>query len=67
MAPAAVFLRWALDQGCVVIPGATSKAHIVANLAVGDSKHALTAADRAQIEGAERPAAFMDWQNIDEY
>jgi len=34
--PAQVLLRWALDQGVAVIPGATSEEHILDNLSTGD-------------------------------
>jgi 2,5-diketo-D-gluconate reductase B len=47
--PAQVALRWLIDQESVVaIPKASSRAHLVANLAIFD--FALSAADRAAID-----------------
>eukprot|EP00747_Dinoflagellata_sp_TGD_P130618 gnl/TRDRNA2_/TRDRNA2_174848_c8_seq2.p1 gnl/TRDRNA2_/TRDRNA2_174848_c8~~gnl/TRDRNA2_/TRDRNA2_174848_c8_seq2.p1 ORF type:complete len:312 (-),score=31.96 gnl/TRDRNA2_/TRDRNA2_174848_c8_seq2:340-1275(-) len=42
---AEVLLRWGLQKGIAVIPGATSKAHIVENLNVVNSKFRLSAQD----------------------
>ena len=58
---AQVLLRWALDHGVAVIPGATSAAHIRENLNV-PSFH-LSDEDRQLIEGAKRPKTFKRWRN----
>ena len=60
---AQVLLRWALDQGVAVIPGATSAAHISENLQV--PLFDLTATDRRRLADA-RPAAFKRWRNLSE-
>jgi 2,5-diketo-D-gluconate reductase A len=60
---AQVLLRWALNQGVAVIPGATSAAHIQENLRVPSFQ--LTASDRKLLAGA-KPAAFKRWRNLSE-
>ena len=51
---AQVLLRWALQHGARVIPGATSKAHIAENMNL--SSFSLSAADMAELETSRRPA-----------
>lgn len=61
VSPAQVLLRWALDQGAAVIPGATSVEHICDNLDIKDFQ--LDAEDIELLEGSERPDAFRRWKN----
>ena len=50
---AQVLLRWALQQGVAVIPGATSPEHIRENLYLPDFD--LTESDLAVLSGSEAP------------
>ena len=58
---AQVLLRWALDQGVAVIPGATSAPHIRDNLQLKDFH--LSEADR-ELLAAEKPKQFKRWNNL---
>jgi diketogulonate reductase-like aldo/keto reductase len=55
---AQVLLRWALQQGVAVIPGASSDSHIRENLGV--PRFVLSAGDMSAIEGASPPVAWFD-------
>lgn len=54
-----LLLRWALDEGLAVVPGATSKAHIEENLATCTAVP-LGPAERAALVEAPKPANFWD-------
>ena len=56
---ARVLLRWAVDQGVVVIPGATSREHIDDNLRVMEWAPERGYADA--IEASARPRSFKGW------
>lgn len=58
---AKVLLRWALDQGVAVIPGATSEEHIKDNLNLMDFH--LTPRDKEELESSERDASFRRWHS----
>ena len=58
---AQVLLRWALDQGVAVIPGASSEQHIREDLDL--SGFALTDEDAKLLESGEVPASFARWHN----
>jgi len=58
---AQVLLRWAIDQGVAVIPGASSESHIKENLDV--MAVSLGPKDVAALEGAERPYSFRRWHS----
>jgi len=58
---AQVLLRWALDQGVAVIPGATSEAHIREDLNL--SGFSLNADDAKRLEAAVAPEDFTRWHN----
>ena len=62
---AQVLLRWALEVGVAVIPGATSAQHIRENLAAGGFH--LTTDLRQQLlrlRGSARPGSFRRWLNL---
>ena len=59
---AQVLLRWALERGVAVIPGATSRAHIRDNLLLKDFR--LSAEDMQLLEMGGRPARFRRWFNL---
>ena len=62
---AQVLLRWALEVGVAVIPGATSAQHIRENLATGGFH--LTTDLRQQLlrlRGSARPGSFRRWLNL---
>ena len=65
--PAQVALRWLLDQQVLVVPKATSRQHLLANLDVFDFE--LTPADRQQVDGLARgqrlikPAFAPKWED----
>ena len=61
--PAAVLLRWALEQGVAVIPGATSADHIRENLHLPHFE--WTAADRDRLANAARPESFKTWHLLE--
>lgn len=62
-----VGLRWLLDQGVIVVPKATSREHLAANLDVFD--FALTSTERAAIDALARnrrlvePPFAPDWED----
>jgi diketogulonate reductase-like aldo/keto reductase len=55
---AQVALRWGLQQGAAVIPGASSEAHIAENLAL--PPFALSTAELATIAAAPPPSGWFD-------
>lgn len=55
---AQVALRWLLDQDLLVVPKATSRDHLAANLAVFDFN--LTAPERSAIDGLARGERIVD-------
>lgn len=60
---ARVLLRWAVQQGVAVIPGATSAAHIEDNLQASAAP-TLSAEDVAEIERGAAPRAFKRWRGL---
>ena len=60
---AQVLLRWALNKGVAVIPGATSAEHIRDNLNVPPFE--LTRSDE-QLLARARPQTFRRWRNLSE-
>ncbi|OLP82204.1 NADPH-dependent conjugated polyketone reductase C2 [Symbiodinium microadriaticum] len=58
---AQVLLRWALDQGVAVIPGASSEEHIREDLDL--TGFALTSEDAKLLESVEAPTNFTRWHN----
>ena len=65
---AQVLLRWALQRGVVVIPGATSRAHIADNLALSRAAAPLglhlNEEDLRQIETSGKPGRFKTWKGL---
>lgn len=62
---AALLLRWALlHHGVAVIPGATSKEHILENLQARQLRFKLSAEDMALIAGDARPPEWKLWPNM---
>ena len=59
---AQVLLRWALQRGVAVIPGATSAGHIRENLHL--PPFVLSADDEREIAGDTRPASWRAWSNM---
>ena len=59
---AQVLLRWALQRGVAVIPGATSAEHIRQNLHL--PPFVLSDADQREIAGDTRPASWRAWSNM---
>ena len=59
---AALLLRWSLNRGCAVIPGATSASHIAENLHV--PMFTLSVAEETELLGAERPSSWRLWRNM---
>ena len=63
---AQLLLRWALDRGIAVIPGATSAGHIRDNLLAGS--FTLSADQRAQLRqlqsSVKQPRGFRRWLNL---
>ena len=60
---AALLLRWALNRGVAVIPGATSAEHIRENLALPEVK--LSTEEIARISSTStRPSSFKLWGNL---
>jgi len=63
VAPAAVLLRWALNRKVAVIPGATTKQHIKANLNLPPLT--LTSDELSRLGATSaRPAKFRSWGNL---
>ena len=60
--PTALLLRWALNHGCAVIPGATSAEHIGQNLNV--KRFELSAEDEAELVGSAKPHSWRLWGNM---
>lgn len=58
---AQVLLRWAVDQGVAVIPGATTEAHIREDLELLGFQ--LDARDAKLLEAASAPEDFTRWHN----
>lgn len=58
---AQVLLRWALDKGVAVIPGASTEAHIKENLQLTGFK--LKPGDSEKLEGADKPVLFRRWHS----
>ncbi|CAE7628471.1 unnamed protein product [Symbiodinium sp. CCMP2456] len=58
---AQVLLRWALDQGVAVIPGASSEQHIREDLDLTGFE--LTSEDAKLLESVEAPTNFTRWHN----
>jgi len=58
---AQVLLKWALDQGVAVIPGATSAEHIQENLRL--TGFDLTPSDLLTLEGSGMPKSFRRWHS----
>ena len=58
-----MLLRWALEQGVAVIPGATSADHIRENLHLPNFE--WTAADRDRLANAARPESFKTWHLLE--
>ena len=63
---AQVLLRWALQRGVVVIPGATSHAHIADNLALARMPPGLRLSeeDLRQIDASGKPSRFKTWKGL---
>ncbi|KAL1496770.1 hypothetical protein AB1Y20_014359 [Prymnesium parvum] len=61
---AQVLLRWALDVGVVVIPGATSEIHIKENLQTVALSWSLTSAERDMIEKSAKPKRFVRFKGL---
>lgn len=61
--PAALLLRWALNRGVAIIPGATSAAHIRENLHLPS---VTMSGDELQSIGSTstRPSTFRHWNNL---
>jgi diketogulonate reductase-like aldo/keto reductase len=61
-----VLLRWGIDRGVAVIPGATSKEHIEENLAIckEESGFKLGAQEEADISNARMPEGWRLWNNL---
>ena len=59
---AAVLLRWSLNKGCAVIPGATSATHIYENLHLKPFE--LTPEDEESIRGRPAPKSWRMWNNM---
>lgn len=60
---ARVLLRWAVQQGVVVIPGATSPTHIEDNLNAS-FEPSLTADDMSAIAHDQPPTTFRRWNSL---
>jgi len=61
---AQVLLRWALQQGVVVIPGATSEGHIAENLRLLRPRWSLTEREMRDIEASQPPSSFKRWRGL---
>ena len=61
---ATLLLRWALERGCAVIPGATTAEHIRDNLNVLSVKVTGDELQRAFGGSAARPKTFAAWTNL---
>ena len=61
--PAALLLRWALNRGVAVIPGATSAQHIRENLHLPPV--AMSSDELRRIGSTStRPRSFTSWTNL---
>jgi len=61
---AQVLLRYVLQHGVAVIPGATSREHIADNLEVRRTSFALSTEEMRHIESGEKPARFRSWKGL---
>jgi len=61
---AQVLLRYVLQHGVAVIPGATSREHIADNLEVRRASFALSTEEMRHIESGEKPARFRSWKGL---
>lgn len=63
--PVQILLQWAIQQGVVVIPGATSEQHIAENLALALRPAWRLSEDESRaIESAAPPKSFKRWKGL---